>query len=181
QGAPFEDVRLVALRYRLELIDSTARSVQVVAGEGDVDRCRQQPSPCRLIRRALAGRRCSQRSRDRAPRIVELAARQMEERQAGLPVVAELVGTLERLGRAVQVAHAKPDLPDLVVGESQAVVQAEPLKLLAGLTRFQRVLRPLAAQHLQLRSVDTADARIAAECLTAHPALALVRPLGRAL
>ena len=105
----------------------------------------------------------------------------MEERDAGLPVIAELVRALEGIGRALQVAHPKPDLADLVVGEPEAVVQAEPLELLAGLARLQLGLWPLAAEHLQLRSMDAADARIAAHRLTAHPALALVGPLARAL
>ena len=105
----------------------------------------------------------------------------MEKRNAGLPVIAKLVRALEGIGRALQVAHPKPDLPDLVVGESEAVVQAEPLELLAGLTRLQLGLRPLAAEHLQLRSMDPADARISAYSLAAHPALALVGPLARAL
>ena len=83
----------------------------------------------------------------------------MEKRHAGLPVIPKLVRALEGLGRALQVAHPQPDLADLVVGESKAVVQAEPLELLAGLTRLLLGLRPSAAKHLQFRSVDPADAR----------------------
>ena len=122
-----------------------------------------------------------QRPLDRAPGVLELAARQMEERDAGLPVIAKLVRPLECIGRPLQVAHSEPDLADLVVGESEAIVQTEPLELLAGLARLQLGLWPLAAKHLQLRSMDAADARIAAHRLTAHPALALVGPLARAL
>ena len=100
---------------------------------------------------------------------------------AGLPVIAELVCAVERSGRPVQVAHPEPDLADLVVGEPEAVVQTEALELLAGLAGLQLGLWPLPAEHLQFRAMDTADARIAAHRLTAHPALALIGPLARAL
>ena len=102
----------------------------------------------------------------------------MEEREAGLPVVAKLVRALECIGRALQVAHPEPDLADLVVGESEAVVQAEPLELLAGLTRLQLGLRPLAAEHLQLGSVDPADARIAAHSPDGASSARPRRPIG---
>ena len=105
----------------------------------------------------------------------------MEEREAGLPVIAKLVRPLECIGRPLQVSHSEPDLADLVVGEPEAIVQTEPLELLAGLACLQLGLWPLAAEHLQLRSMDAADARIAAHRLTAHPALAFVGPLARAL
>src|SRR4029078_2582286 len=138
-------------------------------------------SPRGLIHRTFARRCCGQRALDGAPGILELTACPLQDSKPGLPVVAELIRTLERRGRALKVAHPQPDLPDLVVGESQALTHAKPLELLAGLTRFLLGLWPLAAEHLQLRSVNSADARISAQCLTPHPALALVAPLARAL
>ncbi len=158
-----------------------ARRLDLAAGKRDVDRRRQETPAGGLIHRTLAVLRRGQRPLDRTPGVVNLAARQMEEREAGLPVIAKLVRPLECLGRPLQVAHPEPDLADLVVGEPEAIVQTEPLELLAGLACLQLGLRPLAAKHLQLRSMDAADARIAAHRLTAHPALALIGPLARAL
>ena len=116
---------------------------------------------------------------DRTPGILELAAGQMEQRHAGLPVVAELVRPLEGLGRPLQVAHPQPDLADLVVGEAEAVVQAEPLELLARLARLQLGLRPLPAEHLQLGAMDPADAGIAADSPDAASSVRPRRPTGR--
>ncbi len=181
ERARLEERSLVPCRDRLELVDGGARRLDLTPGKRDVDRRRQQPPAGGLIHRTLGILRRGQRPLDRAPGVVELAARQMQERDAGLPVIAKLVRPLECIGRPLQVAHSEPDLADLVVGVPEAIVQTESLELLAGLACLQLGLWPLAAKHLQLRSMDATDARIAAHCLTPHPALALVGPLARPL
>ena len=173
--------RLYPVAIDVELFDGVARGLHLAARKSDVDRRRQETPARRLVHRTLAGLGRRQRPLDRTPRVLDFAARQMEKREAGLPVIAQLVRPLECFGGPLQVTHSEPDLADLVVGEAEAIVQTEPLELLAGLACLQLGLRPLAAEHLQLRSMDAADARIAAHRLTAHPALALIGPLARAL
>ena len=81
----------------------------------------------------------------------------------GLGVVPVLVGAVERLRRAVEIAHPQPDLADLVLRVPDGVHEPEPLELLARLARLLLGLRPLSAEHLELRAMDPADARIAAD------------------
>ena len=72
-------------------------------------------------------------------------------------VVAELIGAVERLRGAVEVAHPQPDLAHLVLREPDAVHQAVPLELDARLTSLLLGFGPLAAKHLELRAMDLAD------------------------
>ena len=127
-----------------------------------------------------AGRR-GQRSLDRAARVGDLAARELQQGEAGLGVVAVLVGAVEGLGGRVEVAHPQPDLADRVLRVADAIEQPEALELVAGLARLLLGLRPLTAEHLELGPMDPADARVAARAVAAHPALALVGPLARPL
>ena len=114
---------------------------------------------------------------DRAACLRDIAAGELEEGEARLRVVPVFVRTLERLGRPVEVAHPQPHLADEVVPIADADQHPEPLELVAGLTRILLGLRPATVEHLQLGPMDPADARIAADRLASHPALALVSPL----
>ena len=95
--------------------------------------------------------------------------------------MAEFVREVERLGGAVEVAHPQSHIADGAIREPDAIHEPVALKLVAGLTRLLLGLGPLPVKHLQLRAVDTTDARIPTGTLAAHPALALIGPLGGAL
>ena len=107
----------------------------------------------------------------------ELATREVQERETGHRVVAELIGTVERLPGGVEVAHPQPDLAHLVLREPDGVHEAEPLELDARLAGGLLGLGPLAAEHLELRPMHLADPGIATDRLAPHPALGLIGPL----
>ena len=92
-----------------------------------------------------------------------------------------LVCSIEGLGSRVQVAHPKAHLAHEVLGEPDAVHEPVALQLVAGLAGVLLGLGPAAVQHLELRLMDAADARVPADTLAAHPALTLLGPLGGAL
>ena len=56
----------------------------------------------------------------RAARVVDLAARELQEGEAGLRVVAVLVCLVEGLGGPVEVAHPQADLADHRTGRSRS-------------------------------------------------------------
>ncbi len=181
QGACLEERTLEAEGDRLELLDRRPGGIEVTRRQGDLHMRWQEPRPVgKILGPAVAACR-SERPAERAPGVVELAPRQLEQGQAGLGIVAVLVGSVELGRRAFEVAHPQADLADRVVREPQAVEQAEALELLARLASLLLGPRPVAAEHLQLGPMDLADAREATGAVALHPALALVRPLARAL
>ena len=142
-------------------------------------RRQQAPARCPVGGPTGAGRR-GERSIDGAAGVVNLAPRKLQEGEAGLRVVSVLVRPVEGLGSPLEVAHAEADLADHVLGVSDPDEEPVPLELVAGLAGLLLRLRPLAVEHLQLRPMDSTDARVAPGAVAAHPPLALAGPLRRA-
>ena len=74
---------------------------KLVDAQKESDRRWQEATSGGLIHGPSVRRRRAQCSLDRPRRIVELAAGQVEERETGLRIVAELVRTLKGLARAI--------------------------------------------------------------------------------
>ena len=180
QRARLEQGPLEVGRDRLELLDGRAGRLQVARRERDVDLGGQEAAAGRPVRRRAGPGGGGQGPLDRPSRIADLAARELEEGETGLRVVAEFVGAVERLPGRVEVAHPQPDLADLVLRVPDGVHEPVPLELVAGLAGVLLGFGPVTAEHLELGPMDLADPRIAADGLAPHPALALIGPLGGA-
>ena len=162
---------------RFELRGRQAGRLHITLGQRDLDPRRQIPSPPGLIGLGAAAVAARERALDGPGGFVEVTLGELEERQARLCVVPMLVGLLEGVRSGSQVAHPQPDFADLIVGEADAVHDPEELELLRRVASFLFGLRPAPAEHLQLRPMDPADPRIAADRLAMHPTLGLIDPL----
>src|SRR6185503_9789090 len=87
------------------------------------------------------------------------------------------IGAVERLRGGVKVTHPQPDLAHLVLRKPDGVHEPVPLELDARLAGRLLGLGPLAAEHLELRSMHLADSWKPTHRLASHPTLGLIGPL----
>ena len=153
---------------------AATRAVHVTCGQRDLHLGWKQTGAVQARQRLFL-----ERSLDRAGRRVDLALRQPHQREAGLGVASEVARARESLLGRLELAHAEPDLADLVERLARDS-RVEVLQLLRGLLEFAVGIRPGAAQPHDLGAVDSAHAREPRDRLSLAPARRRLRPLCRA-
>ena len=168
--APVAD--LVGVHDLLQLGGGRAGRLGIARGERDLDTGRQRPHPLQGLLELL------ERAGDPGHGALEVALRELEERQAGLRNAAVLVRRPERVVGRRELAAAATDLADLVVA-ARGDGAVEVVELLAGGERRLLGLGPVPAQAHDLRAVDAAGAGEAVHALLVAPPIGRLRPLGR--
>src|SRR4029078_3706363 len=95
--------------------------------------------------------------------------------------MTEFICLVQSLGGSIEIAHAKTDVTDGVVGHPDRIQEMELLELVTGLACVLLRLRPSPVEHLQFGAMDAADPRVAAGAVPSHPSLAGIRPLRRSV
>ncbi len=134
----------------------------------------EQPGSGELVPRDLF-----ETALDRGSRGVGATSGQEQERFPRLRLRSERLGLPEGVLRALEVAHAEPDLPQLVERLSRHRGM-EALQLVRCLLRLRGGVGPRTGEPHELGPMDAADPREAADVLPFAPALRHLRPLAAA-
>ncbi len=131
----------------------------------------EQPGSRELVPRDLL-----EAALDRGRRGVRATSSQEQERLPRLRLRSERLGLPEGVLRALEVAHAEPDLAELMERLSRHRGM-EALQLVRCPLRLRGGVGPGAGEPHELGPMDAADPREAADVLPFTPALRHVRPL----
>ena len=158
----------------LELRRGGLRGREVAERLRDLGLRREQPGSRELVPRDLF-----EAALDRGRRGVRATSRQEQERLPRLRLRSERLGLPEGVLRTLEVAHAEPDLSQLVERLSRHRGM-EALQLVRCPLRLRGGVGPRTGESHELGPMDAADPREAADVLPFAPALRHLGPLGAA-